>query len=209
MSASMSADGRCECRVDRGPRPTAALHVISVDVRSRQKRPVVIGNRRCYRKQLRSACFGGQGKSPYEQNTQQSPGSGFSTVPQDGQSQKNWQASVGMDVRVAVPHSGHVIVLSSTGVRCDLSNGLSAMIKTMRSRQPCIGREMWHPGTHPAGALLAEIHPVKDQSGFEVCRSAYLPRSGSRPQQARMAPATAMPPIQFHPSAPNGAAPIP
>lgn len=89
----------------------------------------VIGNRCCYRKQLRSACFGGQGTSPYEQNTQQSPGSGFSTVPQDGQSQKNWQASVGMDVRVAVPHSGHVIVLSSTGVRRDLSNGLSAMIK--------------------------------------------------------------------------------
>lgn len=179
-----------------------------MNVRSRQEQPVVIGGRR-YRKQLRSACLGGQGTSPYEQNTQQSPDSGFSTVPHDGQSQKNWQASVGMSVRVAVPHLGHVIVLSSTGARCDLSNGLSAMIKMTRSRQSCIGREMWHPGTDPAGALLAEIHAVRDQSGFEVCRSAYLPRSGSRPQQARMAPAIAMPPIQFHPFAPKGAAPIP
>ncbi len=41
---------------------------------------------------------------------------------------------MGMSVRVAVPHLGHVIVLSSTGARCDLSNGLSAMIKMMRSR---------------------------------------------------------------------------
>ena len=112
----------------------AVLHAVSVDVRSRQEQPVVIGNRRCYRKQFRSACFGGQGTSPYEQNTQQSPDSGFSTVPQDGQHQKNWQASVGMEVRVAVPHLGHVIVLSSTGARCDLSNGLSVMIKMMRSR---------------------------------------------------------------------------
>lgn len=70
--------------------------------------------------------------SPYEQNTQQSPGSGFSTAPQDGQSQKNWQASVGMSARVAVPQSGHVMVLSSLGARCDLSMGLSAMVKTMR-----------------------------------------------------------------------------
>lgn len=185
------------------------LHAVSVDVHSRQEQPVAIGNRRCYRKRLRSACLGGQGTSPYEQNTQQSPDSGFSTVPQDGQSQKNWQVSVGMDVRVAVPHSGHVIVLSSTGARCDLSNGLSVMIKMVRSPWPCIGMEMRHPGTNPAGALLAEIHAVKDQSGFEVCRSAYLPRSGSRPQQARMAPTTAMPPIQFHPFAPKGAAPIP
>src|SRR5690242_2028874 len=44
----------------------------------------VIGSRCCYRKQLRSACFGEQGTSPYEQNTQQSPGYRFSTVPQDG-----------------------------------------------------------------------------------------------------------------------------
>lgn len=71
--------------------------------------------------------------SPYEQNTQQSPDSGFSTAPQDGQSQKNWQASVGMSVHVAVPHSGHVIVLSSTGMRCNLSNVLSVMIKMTQS----------------------------------------------------------------------------
>jgi hypothetical protein len=61
----------------------------------------------------RPACTGGQGTSPHEQNTQQSPGFGFKTAPQAGQSQKNWQASVGMRKRVAVPHFGQVIVLSS------------------------------------------------------------------------------------------------
>lgn len=65
---------------------------------------------------------------------QQCPGSGFSIAPHDGQSQKNWQASAGMGARVAVPHLGHVTVLSSTGARCDLSKGLSAMIKMMQSR---------------------------------------------------------------------------
>lgn len=114
-----------------------------------------------------------------------------------------------MHVRVAVPHLGQVIVLSSTGARCDLSNGLSVMMKMMRSRQPCVRRQMWHPRTDPAGALLAEIRAVRGQSGSGACRPTYLPRNGSRPQQAKMAPATAMPPIQFHPFAPKGAAPIP
>jgi len=42
---------------------------------------------------------------------QQSPGSGFSTTAQDGQSQKNWHASVGMVRSACVfPHSGHVTV---------------------------------------------------------------------------------------------------
>jgi hypothetical protein len=63
--------------------------------------------------QSRFACIGGQGTSPHEQNTQQSPGLGFNTAPQAGQSQKNWQASVGMRARVAEPHCGQVIVLSS------------------------------------------------------------------------------------------------
>ena len=34
----------------------------------------------------RSACMGGHGTEPYVQNTQQSPGSGFSVSPQFGQS---------------------------------------------------------------------------------------------------------------------------
>lgn len=87
-----------------------------------------------YPQPLQPACTGGQGTSPHEQNTQQSPGLGFSSAPQAGQSQKNWQASVGMGVRVAVPHSGHVIVLSSTRARRDLLNGLSAMVKMMQLR---------------------------------------------------------------------------
>jgi hypothetical protein len=37
------------------------------------------------------------------------------TALQAGQSQKNWQASVGMLTRVAAPHCGQVTVLSSKG----------------------------------------------------------------------------------------------
>lgn len=50
--------------------------------------------------------------SAYEQNTQQSPGTGFRSEPQAGHSQKNWQASRGMRARVADPHAGQVIVPS-------------------------------------------------------------------------------------------------
>src|SRR5690625_4673784 len=39
--------------------------------------------------QLRPNCIGGQGTSPKEQNTQQSPGWGFNIAPQAGHSQKN------------------------------------------------------------------------------------------------------------------------
>ena len=42
-----------------------------------------------HERQPRSACTGGHGVSPWEQNTQQSPGFGFSSAPQAGQSQKN------------------------------------------------------------------------------------------------------------------------
>lgn len=83
---------------------------------------------RCdYPQPWRPACTGGQGTSPQEQNTQQSLRLGFSSAPQSGHSQKNWQASVGMRKRVAVPHFGQVIVLSSrksgavlpdSGIRC-------------------------------------------------------------------------------------------
>lgn len=59
----------------------------------------------------------GHGASPYEQNTQQSPGLGFSCAAHAGHSQKNWQASTGMRTRVAEPHSGQVTVLSSCNVR--------------------------------------------------------------------------------------------
>jgi hypothetical protein len=60
--------------------------------------------------------MGGHGTSPYEQNTQQSPGCGFSSTPHAGHSQKNWQASVGMRALVAEPHSGQVSVLSSSNL---------------------------------------------------------------------------------------------
>lgn len=66
-----------------------------------------------YSQPLPPAWTGGQGTLPHEQKTQQSPGFGFNSAPQAGHSQKNWQASVGMRARVAVPHCGQVIVLSS------------------------------------------------------------------------------------------------
>lgn len=57
----------------------------------------------------------GQGRSAYEQNTQQSPGLGFRTVLQPGHSWKNMQRSVGMVSDVACPQTGQVITaLSST-----------------------------------------------------------------------------------------------
>lgn len=59
-----------------------------------------------------ASCMGGHGASPYEQNTQQSPGFGCSNTPHAGQSQKNWQASVGMRAVVAAPQAGQVIVAS-------------------------------------------------------------------------------------------------
>ena len=55
----------------------------------------------------------GQGMVPYEQKTQQSPGFGRSTAPHAGQSQKNWQLSVGMAASVTAPHPGHVMVETS------------------------------------------------------------------------------------------------
>jgi len=48
-----------------------------------------------------STWTGGHGTLPYEQNTQQSPSFGRSTAPHAGQSQKNWQASVGIAASVS------------------------------------------------------------------------------------------------------------
>jgi len=54
------------------------------------------------------ACIGGQGTLPYEQKTQQSPGRGLRTAPQDGQSWKYRQASVGIVSSVDCPQAGQV-----------------------------------------------------------------------------------------------------
>jgi len=54
--------------------------------------------------------MGGQGMSPYEQKTQQSPFWGFDTAPQFEHSQKYWQESVGISSVDCSPHFGHVIV---------------------------------------------------------------------------------------------------
>jgi hypothetical protein len=56
---------------------------------------------------------GGQSLSPYEQNTQQSPGLGLTTARQCGQSQKNTQASVGMISTDPAPHTGQRIIVVS------------------------------------------------------------------------------------------------
>lgn len=53
-------------------------------------------------------CTGGQGTSPYEQNTQQSPGKGRSIAWQFAHSKKNWHASTGMCVVCSNLHSGQV-----------------------------------------------------------------------------------------------------
>jgi hypothetical protein len=58
-------------------------------------------------------CCGGHFTLPYEQNTQQSPGLGRSTVPQLLQRYKNWQLSVGMVSDLAKPQTGQVITDSS------------------------------------------------------------------------------------------------
>jgi hypothetical protein len=73
--------------------------------------------------QPRSRCTGGQGTLPYEQNTQQSPGFACSNFLQDGHSQKNKQAPVGMRTRVDAPHSGQVTVLA----RCNVGAVLPAL----------------------------------------------------------------------------------
>lgn len=62
--------------------------------------------------------------SAYEQNTQQSPGTGLRNAPQVGHSQKNWQASRGMRACVADPHAGQVIVASyRTALVVDITPG--------------------------------------------------------------------------------------
>lgn len=55
-----------------------------------------------------SPCIGGHFTLPNEQNTQQSPGFGRSTVPHPVHSWKNRHASTGIVSVVCLPHSGHV-----------------------------------------------------------------------------------------------------
>lgn len=82
-----------------------------------------LGQPVAYPQHPRSACTGGQGTSPYEQNTQQSPGLGLSSAPQAGQSWKNRQASVGMVSTDRCPHCGHVSVLCRHGSRMGSGRG--------------------------------------------------------------------------------------
>lgn len=93
-----------------------------------------------HRQQSRRACRGGQVTSPHEQNTQQSPGLGFNTAPQAGQSQKYWQASVGMRARVGEPHSGQVIVLSNrkAGACLPCSTALGAPEAKLQPATPVV-----------------------------------------------------------------------
>ena len=55
-------------------------------------------------------CIGGQATLPYEQNTQQCPGSGRSTAPHARHGCKTTQASVGMVSTLVAPHRGQVKV---------------------------------------------------------------------------------------------------
>jgi len=57
-----------------------------------------------------SLCTDGHDTLPYEQKTQQSPDRARTVAPHDGQSQKNWQLSVGISTSVARSHSGQVMV---------------------------------------------------------------------------------------------------
>jgi hypothetical protein len=61
-----------------------------------------------------SACTGGHGAEPYEQNTQQSPAFGRSIVPQPAHSWKNRHASVGIVNASSRPHAGQ----RSTEISC-------------------------------------------------------------------------------------------
>jgi hypothetical protein len=58
----------------------------------------------------RSSWMGGQGTSPYEQNTQQSPGSGRIVAPQASQCATTTQASSGIVRADAAPQLGQVSV---------------------------------------------------------------------------------------------------
>ena len=53
-----------------------------------------------------SACFGGQGSVPYEQNTQQSPSFGLNTAWQAAHSKKNTQAFSGISAVCSWLHCG-------------------------------------------------------------------------------------------------------
>ena len=59
---------------------------------------VATSHRRAYRpmQQAMPCWTGGHGTEPYEQNTQQSPAFGLTTLAHAGQSRKNWQALVGI-----------------------------------------------------------------------------------------------------------------
>jgi len=68
-----------------------------------------------YQQQSLPFCIGGQGTSPYEQNTQQSPCFGLKTFLHSGHSQKNWQESVGIVSLNWCPQFGQVIIDLSSG----------------------------------------------------------------------------------------------
>ena len=56
-----------------------------------------------------SCCFGGHGSVPWEQNTQQSPRSGFTITRHDGLSQTYPQHSTGIISMDFVPQRGDVL----------------------------------------------------------------------------------------------------
>jgi hypothetical protein len=61
------------------------------------------------RQQACSTCIGGHLTVPYEQNTQQSPDLGRSSIRHDGHSKKTMHAFAGISSSVRFPQSGQVI----------------------------------------------------------------------------------------------------
>jgi hypothetical protein len=59
---------------------------------------------------------GGQAVSPYEQNTQQSPGLGWSSSPQASQSWNQRQAFVGIVCGLRAPQCGQVRTQTVSGI---------------------------------------------------------------------------------------------
>jgi hypothetical protein len=64
---------------------------------------------------LLSSWMEGQGRLPYEQNTQQSPGSGRRVFWQTGQTNTTWQESVGIVAGSTCPQCGQRMVLARIG----------------------------------------------------------------------------------------------
>lgn len=99
--------------------------------------------------------LGGHGRSPYEQNTQQSPSFGLSLVPQDRQSKKRTHAFCGIAAWLLVRHVGHAMEANSGPAAIAYSGGSDRRLRrlvsaAMLSRATRHGNEdHGGPGTPP------------------------------------------------------------